>query len=128
MPALNIPDAITATNRAFMAAFEKGDAAAAAETYSAEGQILPPHQEPMTGHDAIRAFWQGAMDMGVKRVLLETVEFSQMGEIAVEIGRYTLSGSEMPVLDSGKYAVVWKREGDAWRLHRDIWNSSRPLA
>ena len=52
MPALNIPDAITATNRAFMAAFEKGDAAAAAETYSAEGQILPPHQEPMTGHDA----------------------------------------------------------------------------
>jgi hypothetical protein len=51
-----------------------------------------------------------------------------MGEIAVEIGRYTLSGSEMPVLDSGKYAVVWKREGDAWRWHRDIWNSSRPLA
>jgi ketosteroid isomerase-like protein len=82
----------------------------------------------MTGHDAIRAFWQGAMDMGVKRVLLETVEFSQMGEIAVEIGRYTLSGTEAPVLDSGKYVVVWKREGDAWRWHRDIWNSSRPLA
>jgi ketosteroid isomerase-like protein len=127
MPALNIPDAITAINRAFMAAFEQGDAAAAADAYSAEGQILPPNHEPMTGHDAIRAFWQGAMDLGVTRVLLETVEFSQMGEIAVEIGRYTLSGRDMPVLDSGKYIVVWKREGDAWRWHRDIWNSSRPL-
>ena len=128
MPALNIPDAISATNRAFMAAFEKGDAAAATEAYSSEGQILPPHHEPLTGADAIRTFWQGAMDMGVTRVQLETVEFSQMGEIGVEVGRYTLSGREMPVLDSGKYIVVWKREGDAWRWHRDIWNSSRPIS
>jgi ketosteroid isomerase-like protein len=27
----------------------------------------------------------------------------------------------MPV--SGKYIVVWKKDGDAWRLHRDIWNT-----
>jgi ketosteroid isomerase-like protein len=123
-----VPDAIAATNRAFMAAFEQGDAGAATEVYTVEGQILPPNHEPLTGGAAIRSFWQGAMDMGVTRVQLETVEFSQMGEIAVEVGRYTLAGREMPVLDAGKYVVVWKREGDAWRWHRDIWNSSRPLA
>ena len=128
MPALNIPDAISATNRAFMAAFEKGDAAAATEAYSSEGQILPPPPPPLTAAAAPRPSRQGAIALGVTRVQLETVEFSQMGEIGVEVGRYTLSGREMPVLDSGKYIVVWKREGDAWRWHRDIWNSSRPVS
>jgi len=127
MPPINVPDAIDATNRAFMMAFEHGDARAAADVYTVEGQILAPNHEPYTGHDAITTFWQGAMDAGVIKVQLETVEFSQMGEIGVEVGRYTLSGKDMPVLDAGKYVVVWKREGDAWRWHRDIWNSSRPL-
>ena len=128
MPAINVPDAVSAANRAFMAAFEQGDAGAAAEAYTAEGQVLAPHHEPITGRDAIRTFWQGAMDMGVTHVVLETVEFSQIGEIGVEVGRYTLSGRDIPLLDSGKYVVIWKREGDAWRWHRDIWNSSRPAA
>jgi hypothetical protein len=22
--------------------------------------------------------------------------------------------------------VIWKRDGDDWKLHRDIWNSSVP--
>jgi hypothetical protein len=30
------------------------------------------------------------------------------------------------VLDRGKYVVIWKRDGAAWRIHRDIWNSSMP--
>jgi ketosteroid isomerase-like protein len=28
---------------------------------------------------------------------------------------------------SGKYVVVWQKGGDGvWKLHVDIWNSSRP--
>jgi len=30
------------------------------------------------------------------------------------------------VADEIKYIVVWKHEGGEWKLHRDIWNSSRP--
>ena len=44
------------------------------------------------------------------------------------VRRIEWAAREMPVLDSGKYIVVWKREGDAWRWHRDIWNSSRPVS
>jgi ketosteroid isomerase-like protein len=49
------------------------------------------------------------------------------GDTAVEVGRYTLSGEGGQVLDTGKYVVIWKKEDDAWRYHRDIWNSSMPL-
>jgi ketosteroid isomerase-like protein len=50
------------------------------------------------------------------------------GETAHEIGRYTLKTGTGEVADSGKYLVVWKQEGGAWKLHRDIWTTSRPAA
>jgi ketosteroid isomerase-like protein len=28
--------------------------------------------------------------------------------------------------DRGKYIVIWKNQGGLWKLHRDIWNSSKP--
>jgi ketosteroid isomerase-like protein len=30
------------------------------------------------------------------------------------------------VLDYGKYVVIWKQDKREWKLHRDIFNSSRP--
>jgi ketosteroid isomerase-like protein len=48
------------------------------------------------------------------------------GDLAAETGKYDLTGADGTVLDSGKYVVVWKREGGHWKLHRDIWNTSMP--
>jgi ketosteroid isomerase-like protein len=28
--------------------------------------------------------------------------------------------------DKGKYIVVYKKDGDKWKLYRDIWNSDNP--
>ena len=50
-----------------------------------------------------------------------------MGELALEVGTYTLVGEAETVLDRGKIMVLWKREGDVWKMHRDTWNSSVPL-
>jgi len=57
---------------------------------------------------------------------LETLELEGHGETVYEVGKYTLRGTAGELLDQGKYLVVWKREKGRWRLHRDIWNSSRP--
>lgn len=32
-----------------------------------------------------------------------------------------------PLRDRGKYVTVYRREGDGWRMARDIWNSDQPL-
>ena len=68
--------------------------------------------------------WQSVMDMGIKTASLETVELDPQGDTATEVGKYTLGADCGTVADTGKYVVVWKKEGGHWRLHRDIWNTS----
>ena len=126
MTSADIRSSIVACNKQFMDAFGRGDAAGLANLYTVGGQLLPPNSEVVTGRDAIRAFWQGALDAGLKEATLDTVEVDHAGESAVEVGRYTLRGEGGRVADVGKYVVVWKSEGGGWKLHRDVWNTSRP--
>ena len=126
MTSTDIRSDILACNKHFMDAFGRGDAASLANLYTVGGQLLPPNSEVVAGRDAIRTFWQGALDAGLTEARLDTVEVDGTGETAVEVGRYTLRGKGGQVADTGKYVVVWKREGDGWKLHRDIWNTNRP--
>jgi uncharacterized protein (TIGR02246 family) len=121
-----IRDAIAAANENFEAAFKKGDAAGVAALYTEDGQLLPPNFDFMIGKQAIQAFWQGAMDMGIKEAKLEIVEVESHGDIIVEVSKFTLQGEGGQVLDQGKYIVIWKQEEGQWKLHRDIFNSSMP--
>lgn len=115
---------IEAGNREFMAAFAKRDAAAVAALYTDGGQLLPPNSEVVRGHEAIREFWQGAMTLGLTGATLETVDVDASGETAVEVGRYRLTAGDAEA-DHGKYIVVWKNVDGRWKLHRDIWNTSK---
>lgn len=121
-----IRDAIVAANQQFMSALGQGDAAGVAQLYTEDGQVLPPGSEPITGRPGIQAFWQGALDMGIKAAKLETVEVLHHGDTAYEVGRYTLEAEGGQIVDHGKYVVIWQRQAAGWKLHRDIWNTSRP--
>jgi ketosteroid isomerase-like protein len=121
-----IAEAIGATNRAFIAAFARGDAAGLGSTYTEDAAILPPNGEITRGRAAIQTFWGGVLDMGLKGATLETVELSTYPTGATEVGLYTLLVAGGQVADRGKYIVIWKQAGDAWKWHRDIWNSSLP--
>ena len=118
--------AIEAANAKFSADYAKGDAAAVAAHYTATGQAFPPNGEIARGREAIQKVWRGAMDAGVKSVKLVTLEVEAHGDTAHEVGTYVLMGDGGKQLDSGKYVVIWKREGGQWKLHRDIWNTSMP--
>ena len=121
-----VREAISAGNKRFMETFERGDAAGMATLYTENGQLLPPNTDIVSGRQGIQAFWQGAIDMGIKAMKLETTELEEHGDTAIAVGKYTLSGEGDQVIDSGKYVVILKQEGGQWRLHRDIWNSSIP--
>jgi len=121
-----IRDAIAAASERFMAVFSRGDAAGVAAAYTEDGQVLPPNNDAIAGQQGIRTFWQGAMQMGIKAVKLESIEVEGSGHTAYEVGRYTLQNEGGQVLDTGKYVVIWKHEAGQWKVHRDIWNSSRP--
>lgn len=117
---------IDKANEAFAAAFAKGDAAAIAKMYSSDARVFPPNSDAIQGADAIRKLWQGAIDMGVKSFKLQATEVEAYGTIVQEVGSYSTHAADGKQLDRGKYLVIWQREGNAWKLHRDIWNTSMP--
>lgn len=117
---------IERANAAFADAYARGDAAAIAGMYTDEARLLPPHGEAVGGRGAIERFWKGAMGSGIEGLDLRTAEVESFGDTVVELGAVSLFGANRQPVDEGKYVVVWKRIGGAWRLHRDCWNSNRP--
>jgi uncharacterized protein (TIGR02246 family) len=124
----SIPEAINRTNTQFMEAVRRGDAAGMAGVYTESASIFPPNADARTGREAIRAFWQGVLDLGVAEVKLETVEFEPAGESGWESGRAIITAGDGSVIDELKYVVVWQQENGAWKWHRDIWNTSKQKA
>jgi uncharacterized protein (TIGR02246 family) len=120
----DVKAAIQQVNQAFMEAFTRRDAGGVAALYAPEAQLLPPQADFVKDEAAIRAFWQGAMDMGIRDAKLETVDIEVAGDTAIELGRYTLTLDPGDVADQGKYLVIWKQHDGQWRLYRDVWNTS----
>jgi len=128
----DVREVIKNTNLKFAEIFGRGDAAGIAAFYTADARLMPPDMPTLQGAEAITAFWQGAMEMGIKAATLETIEVETSGgDLATEIGRFTL-GMEVPgggderVEQTGKYIVLWKNDGGTWKLHADIWNADAP--
>ena len=118
--------AIEAANAEFAAATSRGDAAAVAAMYTERGQLFPPNEKIVEGRAAIEGHWKAAFEAGIKSIELTTTEVEGLGDSAVEVGSYTLFGKDKQVVDRGKYLVLWKRVGGAWKLHRDCWNTNQP--
>ena len=122
----DVRKSIQAANDKFMATFKRGDAAGLAALYTQEGQVLPPNVDFVSGQQAIQGFWQAVFDMGIKAAELEIIEAEKHGDTVVEVSKFKLLGGEGQVLDEGKYIAIWKKDDGKWKLHRDIFNSSKP--
>ena len=117
-----VRDAVDAGNKAFVAAFLKGDSTAVAALYTTDAQVIAPGSPVAKGRPAIAAFWQGSIDSGIQDVKLETGDVASAGDLAYETGVVRLVQKD-GALSSARYVVVWKRVDGMWLLHRDIWNS-----
>jgi uncharacterized protein (TIGR02246 family) len=126
MTPANLRTEIEEADRAFESNFDRHDADGMGDLYTEDGQLLPPGSGVVSGRDDIAAFWQGVFDTGVASARLETVEVEDHGDTAVETGRFTLSDADERTVDHGTFLVVWKNDGEEWKLHRDIWNSNTP--
>jgi uncharacterized protein (TIGR02246 family) len=125
-----VRQAIEEANVEFGEAVRMGDAAALANLYTEDARILPPNSEMIEGKEGIEAYWGGGLQMGIKDVVLSTVDVLGMGDLVCEIGRYDLTiqpEEQEAVKDNGKYLVLWKKAMDGtWKLYVDIWNTSMP--
>ena len=105
---------VIAADAAWAAAFAKGDAAAVAAIYTADGQILAEASEPVQGTAAIEKFIKAVFAEGVSSVTLTTLEVFGHGSAATEVGRYVMKDKAGKELDHGKYIEYWRLEKGAW--------------
>jgi len=121
--------AIEQANTLFSEAIARGDAQAIAKLYTEDAILLPERGELVKGRQAIGEFWKTAMDGGVKSVTVTTLDVGGSGDLAHEVGTVLLTlqaEGRPPATASAKFVVVWKREADGWKMHRDIWNDPLP--
>ena len=112
--------AIEAQARRFMAALAEGDAAAAAQYFTDDARLsVPGIDGVLEGHEPIEKFWQRVLDGGMKSLALSTRDLEGHGDLRVETGSYSALGANAQVLGRGEYLIVWKRVGDAWKIHCD---------
>ena len=117
---MSIPEEILARTKAIADGVNNRDSDAVASSYLADGAVLPPGAPRMDGREAIKGFWQGAIDMGLTDVAIDPGEVEILGDVATDVG--TLSARMGDAVLTGKYIVIWKNGPDGWLMHRDIWN------
>jgi len=98
--------------------------------YYAENPIsMPSYQPALRSLDAMRESHKQQHEMGMKITAFELTATDVIveGNIAVEIGTYTIS-MDMPEMgtwdDQGKYMNVWEKQDDgSMKIKADIWNT-----
>jgi uncharacterized protein (TIGR02246 family) len=109
----------------FAEAYGRGDAKAVAAFYTEDAIAFPPGAEMVKGRVAIQQMWQSTMDSGVKSLSFAVIDVGASGDLAHETGTALMNiqpAGKDPTTASVKYVVVWKKQGNEWKLHRDIWN------
>lgn len=129
MDPMELRSAIESAAADFEAAAAAGDAAAIAALYTQDATLLPDGAEIIRGRGGIQDYWAALLSELPEdaTVDLETVDVDGAGDLAYEIGTFTVTaGGE--TIDAGKFVVVWRHEPDgSWKMLADIFNRNEPM-
>ena len=81
-----VRNAFTPICQQFQKLYNHGDAEGLASLYSEDAKILSPNMDFVEGKNAIQAFWQGALEMGVKSFKSEIIDINHLGAIPAQAG------------------------------------------
>jgi uncharacterized protein (TIGR02246 family) len=123
VPAFAQKAEIEAANAKWIEFFNKSDFAGIASLYTADATAFPPGSAMVRGNTAIGAMWKGLAEK-VGDPKLTTLDVKPLGPSAArEIGTFSLKTKGPDQKDvTGKYVVVWEKDGSDWKLAADIWN------
>jgi ketosteroid isomerase-like protein len=129
-PFMDVQSLIRNLGQDYVTAFNTGNYDQAGAMFAPDGAFLAPHYDPAYGPKPVERLLRQLGDAGYEDLRLETVRVETSGELAMEIGRYSVAirqpdGTIRP--DRGKYVKVWRRLG-AWLIVADSWSSNLPPA
>ena len=113
----------------FVTSFNTGNYDQVAALYAQDGAFMAPHYDPAYGPKAVERLLHQLAEAGYEDLRLETIRVEASGDLAMEIGRYTVAIRQPDgtiLADRGKYVKAWRRLG-VWLIVADCWSSNLPL-
>jgi ketosteroid isomerase-like protein len=145
LPALDTPVALPAqgkTNQVLdrvtselAAAFNAEDAARAALLYTEDAVLMPANMPMIKGRAAIEGHFKKEFAAADMTLLLKPIESTIDGSQGFAIGTSAFSprrsgasqtAAGLPMGQTGKYVLVFKRVGADWKIAYDIFNDDAP--
>ena len=127
-PFLNVDSLIRNLDQDFVTSFNTGNYDQVAALFAEDGAFMAPHHDPAYGPKAVERLLRQFAELGYEDLRLETIRVEASGDLAVEIGRYTVAIRQPDgtiLADRGKYVKAWRRLG-AWLIIADCWSSNLP--
>jgi uncharacterized protein (TIGR02246 family) len=128
-PFLDVQSTIRDLAQDFVTSFNTGNYDQVAALFAEDGVFMAPHHDPAYGPKAVERLLHQIGEAGYEDLRLETVRVESSGDLAMEIGRYSVAVRQADgtiVVDRGKYVKAWRRLG-AWLIVADCWSSNLPL-
>src|SRR5271155_3183676 len=123
-PFMDVQSLIRNLSQDFVTSFNTGNYDQVASLFAQDGAFMAPHHDPAYGPKAVEHLLRQIGETGYEDLRLETVRVEASGDLAMEIGRYTL-GTRQPDgtvrVDRGNYVRAWRRLG-AWLIVADCWS------
>jgi uncharacterized protein (TIGR02246 family) len=127
-PLMDVESLIRNLGQDFVTSFNTGNYDQAAALFAQDGAFMAPNHDPAYGPKTVERLLRQFGESGYEDLRLETVRVEASGELAMEIGRYTVAVRQPDgtiVADRGKYVKAWRRLG-AWLIVADCWSSNIP--
>lgn len=128
-PFMDVESMIRNLAQDFVTSFNTANYDQVAALFAQDGVFMAPHYDPAFGPKAVERLLRQIGDAGYEDLRLETVRVEASGDLAMEIGRYTVAIRQPDgtiLADRGKYVKAWRRLG-AWLIVADCWSSNLPI-
>ena len=100
-------------------AYNQGNAKALVALYSENAVLSTVQEGSFEGTMAIESFWMRDFGDGKPSSTLNLTDAYLSGELAHLEGEYAVA--DMGTSTEGRFVQLWMREGNAWRVHREMW-------
>ena len=129
--AVDDSEKIEAINTQWVKAFEQRDFQSMQALFTQDSLLLLPNEPAVEGLKAVVEVWKNWAEFNNVEITwgANRIDISSSGDMAYDYGWYTFAfdSEDGPVEDKGKYIVVWKKTGGAWKVAADIFNTDLPL-
>jgi uncharacterized protein (TIGR02246 family) len=127
---IDVESTIRGLTQDYSTAFNTGNYEQVAELFAADGLFMTPLRQAAQGPKSIERVLREHGEMGYQDLRLETMRVDNSGDMAIEIGRYTVAVQQengTAVADRGSFLHAWRRLG-VWRMVAACWSSDLPAA